>query len=121
MLADLLEDGEIGDTLPEAARPMFAMMVDMPPCHEHAVGEVVPVRELPYGPAAYRCITGRTDGSIRLRARTPENRLHPKGRPQMDSGTAASGAHGGKQTVVHAERRIVSAHDGRLALTCDLP
>jgi transposase len=29
LLADLLEDGEIGDTLPEAARPMFAMMVEM--------------------------------------------------------------------------------------------
>jgi transposase len=28
MLSDLLDD-EIGDTLPEAARPMFAMMVDM--------------------------------------------------------------------------------------------
>lgn len=23
-----------------------------PPCREHAVGDVVPVRELPYGPAA---------------------------------------------------------------------
>lgn len=29
MLADLLEGGEIGETLPEAARPMFAMVVDM--------------------------------------------------------------------------------------------
>ena len=29
MPADLLEGGEIGETLPEAARPMFAMMVDM--------------------------------------------------------------------------------------------
>lgn len=29
MLSDLLEDSEIGQTLPEAARPMFAMMVDM--------------------------------------------------------------------------------------------
>ncbi len=29
MLADLLDGGEIGETLPEAARPMFAMMVDM--------------------------------------------------------------------------------------------
>ncbi len=29
MLADLLDDGEIGETLPKAARPMFAMMVDM--------------------------------------------------------------------------------------------
>jgi hypothetical protein len=29
MLADLIEGGEIGDTLPEAARPMFAMMIDM--------------------------------------------------------------------------------------------
>jgi transposase len=28
-LANLLEDGEIGKTLPEAARPMFAMMVDI--------------------------------------------------------------------------------------------
>ena len=29
MLADLLDDGEMAATLPEAARPMFAMMVDM--------------------------------------------------------------------------------------------
>ena len=29
MLADLLEDGEIGQTLPEVARPMFAMMIGM--------------------------------------------------------------------------------------------
>jgi transposase len=29
MLADLLESGEIGQTLPEAARPMFTMMVAM--------------------------------------------------------------------------------------------
>jgi len=29
MLADLLEDGEIGESLPEAARPMFTMMIDM--------------------------------------------------------------------------------------------
>ena len=29
MLADLLGDGEIGQTLPEAARPMFAMMIGM--------------------------------------------------------------------------------------------
>ena len=29
MLADLLEDGEVGEILPEAARPMFAMMVGM--------------------------------------------------------------------------------------------
>lgn len=29
MLTDLLESGEVGQTLPEAARPMFAMMVDM--------------------------------------------------------------------------------------------
>ena len=61
-----------------------------PPCHEHAVGDVVPVRELPYGPAAQRCIKGRTDGSIRLRVRTSRYRLQPKGRPQMESGTAAS-------------------------------
>lgn len=28
-LADLFEGGEIGDTLPEAARPMFTVMIDM--------------------------------------------------------------------------------------------
>ncbi len=56
-----------------------------PPCHEHAFGDVVPVRELPYGPAAHRCITGRTDGSIRLCIRTSKYRLQPKGRPQMGS------------------------------------
>ena len=47
---------------------------------------MVPVRELPYGPAACRCIKGRTDGSIRLRVRTSRYRLHPKGRPQMIQG-----------------------------------
>ena len=30
--------------------------------------DLVPVRELPYGPQLRRCIKGRTDGSIRLRA-----------------------------------------------------
>ena len=40
-----------------------------PQCFEHALGEMDPVRELPYRPAAaQRRITGRTDGSIRLRA-----------------------------------------------------
>ena len=29
MLADLLEDDEMASTLPEAARPMFKLMVDM--------------------------------------------------------------------------------------------
>ena len=52
---------------------------------EHAMGDVAPVRELPYRPAATGCITGRTDGSTRLRT-TLTNRLHPKGRPQMESG-----------------------------------
>jgi len=42
-----------------------------PQCVEHALGDLDPARELPYRPAAdYRCITGRTDGSIRLRANT---------------------------------------------------
>ena len=50
-----------------------------PPCREHAVGDMVPVRELPYGPAAYRCITGRTDGSIRLRVRTSRKPLATEG------------------------------------------
>jgi len=50
-----------------------------PPCHEHALGEVVPVRELPHGPAVYRCIKGRTDGSIRLRVTTSRYRLQPMG------------------------------------------
>ena len=41
-----------------------------PPCSKHALGDLDPVRELPYGPAASRCTTGRTDGSIRLLAST---------------------------------------------------
>ena len=42
-----------------------------PQCFEHAWGDLDPARELPYRPAAnHRCITGRTDGSIRLRATT---------------------------------------------------
>ena len=40
-----------------------------PQCLEHALGDLDPARELPYRPAAdHRCTTGRTDGSIRLRA-----------------------------------------------------
>ena len=38
---------------------------------EHALGDLDPARELPYRPAAtYVRIRGRTDGSIRLRAKT---------------------------------------------------
>jgi len=40
MLADLLEGGEIGDTLPEAARPMFAMMIDMLTVLDRRIGEL---------------------------------------------------------------------------------
>ncbi len=61
-----------------------------PPCHEHAVRDMVPVRELPYGPAASRCITGRTDSSIRLLAKPSRYRLRSKGRPQMESGPFAN-------------------------------
>lgn len=44
-----------------------------PLCREHAVGDVVPVRELPYGPAASdAALQGRTDGRIRLRALPPK-------------------------------------------------
>jgi hypothetical protein len=34
---------------------------------EHAMGDMAPVRELPYGPAATSCTRGRTDGGSRLR------------------------------------------------------
>ena len=51
-----------------------------PPCFEHALGDLDPVRELPYRPAAARCrIRGRTDGSIRLRAHDPEVFPCPEG------------------------------------------
>ena len=52
-----------------------------PPCFEHALGDLDPARELPYRPAAdHRCITGRTDGSFRLRATTiPKFSLAKKG------------------------------------------
>jgi hypothetical protein len=47
-------------------------------CHRARLGEVVPVRELPYGPAANGCMRGRTDGSIRHRA-TRQKPLASKG------------------------------------------
>ena len=56
---------------------------------EHAKGDVAPIRELPYGPAATCCSEGRTDGSTRLRT-TLTNRLHLKGRPQMVCGHLAT-------------------------------
>ena len=38
------------------------------------------------GPQLHRCIRGRTDGSIRLRANLlQKNRLHLAGRPQMST------------------------------------
>ena len=47
-----------------------------PQCFEHALGDLDLARELPYRPAAdHRCTTGRTDGSIRLRA--PQSRSFP--------------------------------------------
>jgi hypothetical protein len=48
---------------------------------EHAAGEMDPARELPYRPAAaQRRIRGRTDGSIRLRAKViPKFPLARKG------------------------------------------
>jgi hypothetical protein len=60
-----------------------------PLCFEHATGDLDPVRELPYRPAAvFLCrIKGRTDDSIRPRAATiPTFSLAWKGRPQMESG-----------------------------------
>src|SRR4051794_14387714 len=44
------------------------------------------------GPQLHRCIRGRTDGSIRLRANLLQNRLHLVGRPQMSTGTHQVGA-----------------------------
>ena len=37
------------------------------------------------GPQLHRCIRGRTDGSIRLRANLLKNRLRLAGRPQMST------------------------------------
>jgi hypothetical protein len=52
-----------------------------PQCFEHALGDMDQARELPYRPAAaQRRITGRTDGSIRLRTTTiPKFSLATKG------------------------------------------
>jgi hypothetical protein len=52
-----------------------------PQCFEHALGDMDRARELPYRPAAaQRRITGRTDGSIRLRATAiPKFSLATKG------------------------------------------
>jgi hypothetical protein len=52
-----------------------------PQCFEHALGDMDQARELPYRPAAAQCrTTGRTDGSIRLRATAiPKFSLATKG------------------------------------------
>jgi len=50
-----------------------------PPCHEHAFGEVVPVRELPYGPAAHRCIKGRTDAASDYAPEFPDTACNRRG------------------------------------------
>ena len=61
-----------------------------PQCFEHALGDLDPTRELPYRPAAdHRCITGRTDGTIRLRATTILSFSLPRrGRPQIIASAA---------------------------------
>jgi hypothetical protein len=43
-------------------------------------------------PQLHRCIRGRTDGSIRLRATFFKNRLHLVGRPQMSTGPKSGAA-----------------------------
>ena len=56
-----------------------------------ALGDLDPAHELPYRTVAqYRCITGRTDGSIRLRANTiTKFRLDQEGHLQMKAGQVA--------------------------------
>src|SRR5262245_60732085 len=57
-----------------------------PLCFEHATGDLDPVRELPYRPAAVLPHQGRTDDSIRPRATTIQRfPLPERGRPQMES------------------------------------
>ena len=78
-----------------------------PQCLGHALGDLDPARELPYRPAATRVrIRGRTDGSIRLRAKTIlKFSLTGRGRPQMESGHRYPGALPGRGRVP-----IVSCH-----------
>ena len=61
-----------------------------PLCHEHAVGDVVPVRELPYGPAASGAASEA--GQMAASDYVPDPRIYRLrllGRPQMESGHSA--------------------------------
>lgn len=69
-----------------------------PPCHEHAVGDVVPVRELPYGPAAPSAASeaGQMAASDYV-PNTQIYRLRLLGRPQMESGNLAAPMDGSRR------------------------
>jgi hypothetical protein len=56
-----------------------------PSCLEHAFMTWFRSVNSHTGPQLHRCIRGRTDGSIRLRAIFFKNRLHLAGRPQMST------------------------------------
>jgi hypothetical protein len=64
-----------------------------------ALGDLDPAHELPYRTVAqYRCITGRTDGSIRLRANTiTKFRLDQEGASTDESGTSGYERHAARQ------------------------
>src|SRR5215472_16982445 len=82
-----------------------------PQCFEHALGDLDPARELPYRPAAnHRCITGRTDGSIRLRATTI-----PK-IPLAKRGASTDGVvFRARDLLVHQRTQCINALRGHLA------
>ena len=58
------------------------------------------------GPQLHRCIRGRTDGSIRLRATLLKNRLHLEGLPQMSSRPSLFPVDAGRRTLKAWSRRL---------------
>jgi transposase len=67
MLADLIEEEEMASSLPEAAHAMFRLMLDLLTGLNSKIADL-DKENSHTGPQLHRCITGRTDGSIRLRA-----------------------------------------------------
>jgi hypothetical protein len=76
-----------------------------PQCLEHALGDLDPARELPYRPAAAHVRNrGRTDGSIRLRAKINlKFPLTGRGPPQMEAVLPGLIANASRDRRDHAE------------------
>ena len=98
----------------DAVLPMFGL------CLQHAFMIWFRSANSHTGPQLHRCIRGRTDGSIRLRAPSSKNRLHLAGRPQMSTRPSIMGPMGSSPPSDRhaAELTLLSVVDAIAATLC---